>query len=96
MYFSLPLYILTAGIGNSAELVTERLRVRIPAGAAGEFSSPELSLCWLLFGVLSFPVLPQWHVQDPRHSANSVDGRLHAYTIDPTKPEWADYAAVQA
>ena len=23
----------------------ERLRVRIPAGAAGEFSSPELTLC---------------------------------------------------
>ena len=29
----------------SAGLVIERLRVRIPAGAAGEFSSPELTLC---------------------------------------------------
>ena len=26
-------------------LVIERLRVRIPAAAAGEFSSPELTLC---------------------------------------------------
>ena len=30
---------------KSAGLVIERLRVRIPAGAAGEFSSPELALC---------------------------------------------------
>ena len=28
-----------------AELVIERLRVRIPAGAAGEFSSLESTLC---------------------------------------------------
>ena len=32
-------------VGYSAGLVIERLRVRIPAGAAGEFSSPELTLC---------------------------------------------------
>ena len=32
-------------VGKSAGLVIERLRVRIPAGAAGEFSSPELTLC---------------------------------------------------
>ena len=29
----------------SAGLVIERLPVRIPAGAAGEISSPELTLC---------------------------------------------------
>ena len=42
---------------KSARLVIERLRVRIPAGAAGEFSSPELVnfLCRLLFGVRSTP-----------------------------------------
>ena len=36
-----------AGIacGKSAGLVIEKLRVRIPAGAAGEFSSPGLTLC---------------------------------------------------
>ena len=35
----------------------ERLRVRIPAVAAGEFSSPVLTLCADLFGVRSTPVL---------------------------------------
>ena len=38
-----------AGAGNacwySAGLVIERLRVWIPSGAAGEFSSPELTFC---------------------------------------------------
>ena len=32
---------------------------------------------WLLFGVRSTPVLPQWHVQDPGHSAKSAGGSLH-------------------
>ena len=32
-------------------LLVERLRVRIPAGAAGEFSSPELTLCAESFSV---------------------------------------------
>ena len=32
-------------VGKSAGLVIERLRVPIPAGAAGEFSSPESTLC---------------------------------------------------
>ena len=56
-------------------------------------------VCWLLFGVRSIPMLQQWHVQDPGHSAKSAGGRLHqkyAYILDPTKLEWADYAAVQA
>ena len=45
------------------------------------------------------PVLPQWHVKDLGHSAKSAGGRLHlkhANTLEPTKSEWADYAAVQA
>ena len=58
----------------------ERLRVRIPAGAPGEFSSPELTLCDDLFGVRSTPVLPQWHVKDPGHSAESAGGKLHQNT----------------
>ena len=56
-------------------------------------------VCWLLFGVRSTPSLPQWHAKDFGHSAKSADGRLppkHAYTLDPTKSEWADYVAVQA
>ena len=51
----------------------ERLRVRIPTGAAGEFSSPESTLCPdSLFDVRSIPVLPQWHVKDSGHSAKKV------------------------
>ena len=34
-------------------------------------------VCWLLFGVRSTPVLPQWHVKDPGHSAKSASGGLH-------------------
>ena len=32
-------------VGQSAGLVIERLRVRMPTGAAGEFFSPELTSC---------------------------------------------------
>ena len=37
-------------------------------------------VCWLLFGVRFTPVLPQWHVKDPGHSAKSAGGRLHLNT----------------
>ena len=37
-------------------------------------------VCRLLFGVRSTPVLPQWHVKDPGHSAKGADGRLHINT----------------
>ena len=79
----------------------ERLRARIPAGAAGEFSSPESTLCADFYSVSVLPpCLPQWHVKDSDHSAKSADGRshlnTHAYTFDSTKSEWVDYAAVQA
>ena len=55
----------------------ERLRVRIPAGAAGEFSSRANFVSLLLFGVRSKLVLLLWHVKDPGHSAQSAGGRLH-------------------
>ena len=65
-------------VGKSTGLVMERLPVRILAGAAGEFSSPELTSCAdSLFGVRSTPQLPQWHVKYPGHSAKSAGGRLH-------------------
>ena len=41
-------------------------------------------------------MLPQWHAKEPDHSAKSSGGRLHAYTLEPPKLEWADYAAVKA
>ena len=51
----------------------ERLRVRIPAGAAGEFSSPGSTFCAdAYFGIRFTTVLPQQHVKDPGHSAKSA------------------------
>ena len=50
-----------------------KVRVRIPAGAAGEFSSPELTFCADSCSVsVPPPVSPQWHVKDPGHSAKSA------------------------
>ena len=40
-------------------------------------------VCWLLFGVRSTPVLPQWYVKDPGHSAKNAGGRLHLNTRAP-------------
>ena len=34
-------------------------------------------VCRLLFDVRSTPVLLQWHIKDPDHSAKSAGGRLH-------------------
>ena len=60
----------------------ERLRVRIPAEAAAEFSSQ--GLCADSYSVsVSPPVLPQWHVKDPGHSVWSTGGRLHLNTHTP-------------
>ena len=44
------------------------------------------------------PVLQQWHVKDPGHSAKCRWQVIpeHAYSLDPSKSEWANYAAVQA
>ena len=50
----------------------ERSRVRVPAGAAGEF----LLQSW--HSVLTLIRCPfQWHVKDPEHSAKSAGRRLH-------------------
>ena len=89
----------------------ERLRVRIPAGAAGEFYFSRVKfVCWLLFGVRSTPVLPQLHVkkqttEDQKKKKKNwsfcqkcrrqITGK-HVYTLDPTKSEWVDYVVVHA
>ena len=47
----------------------DRLRVRIPAGAAGEFSSQELTFCadsWL----------PQWHITPPPAQWGAADAEI--------------------
>ena len=64
--------------------MTERSRVRIPAGAAGEFSSPGSTICAdSYFSIHYTPVLPQQHVKDPGHSAKSAGGRLQLNTHTP-------------
>ena len=44
-------------------------------------------VCWLLFGVRSTPV-SRWFCQKCRWQVT----HKHAYTLDPTNSEWADYA----
>ena len=80
-------------VGKSVGLVIERLRVRIPAGAAGEFSSPELTLCADSYhsGTVARERLRSF-CQKCRWQATPK----HACTFETTKSEWADFAAVQA
>ena len=43
-----------------------------------------------LFSFHSIPMLLQWHVKDPCHSAKSAAGRLHLNTLTPlTKWNWS-------
>ena len=56
--------------------MTERAQVQIPAGVVGEFSSPWSTFCALISVSVPPPVIPQWHVKDPGHSAKSAGGRL--------------------
>ena len=65
--------------------IRDRKVVSSNPGRAGGwiFFSRVNFLCWLLFGVHSNHVLPQWHVKDPGHSAKSADGRLHLNTHAP-------------
>ena len=75
-------------VGKSARFMIEKLRVWIPAGVAGEFSSPELILCADSYSAsIPPPLFPQWHVKDSGHSATSAGGRLHINTHTPmTQP----------
>ena len=72
-------------VGLSTGLMIERLRVWILAGGAGESSSPELTLCadsYLVF--VPPPMLLQWHIKDPSHSAKSAGDQLHLNTHTPS------------
>ena len=60
----------------------ERLRVQVMAGAAGEFSFPELTFCTIIRCPFH-PVLLQWHIKDSSYSAKSANGRLHLNTHTP-------------
>ena len=47
-------------------------------------------LCWLLVGIRSTPVLPQWHVKYRGHSVKSAGVRLHLNTQTPlTQRSWS-------
>ena len=80
-----------SSVVRSAGLVIERSRVRIPAGAAGEFSSPGSTFCAdFYFGIRFTPVLPavarkksrsfcqkrRWQVT-PKHAYNLRNVALH-------------------
>ena len=76
----------------------ERLRVQIPAGAAGAFSSPESTLSADSFSVSVPPPCYRCGMKRPRSFCQRCRCQVtskRAYTLDPSKSEWADYAAVQ-
>ena len=76
------------------------MRVRIPAVAAGDFSSPESTLCADPYSVSPFhPRVTAVARERPRSFCQKCSWQTthkHAYIFDPTKSQWADYATVQA
>ena len=63
------------------------------------FSSRVNFVCWLLFGVRSTARVTAVARKRPRLFCQKCRYQVtpkHAYTFDPMKSEWADYAAVQA
>ena len=80
-------------------LTVERLRVRIPAGTVGDFSSPELRLRAYSYSVSIPP--PRYRSGTRKTPSFRQKCRWQviskqAHTLDPTESVWADYAAVQA
>ena len=81
LYFSDPSYVLFLSSCTLLTLFT--CYFSCWWGASGEFSVPVNFVCWLLFSVCSIPMLPQWHVKDPGHSAKSAGDRLHLNSHTP-------------
>ena len=54
----------------------------IPAGASGEFSSPEFTFCAdsYLVSILPHVTTAEWRVKDPCHSVRTAGGRFHQKT----------------
>ena len=76
----------------------ERLRVQVPAGAAGSFSSSELSLCADSYLVSSPHCVTAVAHKTPWSFCQKGRWQItpeHAFIHDPTKLEWAGYV-VQA
>ena len=75
------------------------MRVRIPAGPAEEFSSPELTLCADSIRCPFHPRATAVARKRPWSLCQKCRWQVtpkHARTIDPTKSQRADYAAVKA
>ena len=80
---------------KGAGLVIERLRVRIPAGAAGEFSSPDLTFYADSHSVSIATRVTALARKRPRSFCQKCKWQVtpkHEYILDPTKSEKADYA----
>ena len=80
--------------GKNAGLVIERMRDRIPAGAAGDFSS-----VLILIRCPFHPRVTAVARRRPRSICQKCIWQVtpkHAYTHELPKSEWADYVAVQA
>ena len=76
----------------------ERLRVQIPAEAAEEYSTPELTFCADSYSVSVAPLVTAVARERPRSLYQQCGGQVspkRVHTLDPTKSEWAAYA-VQA
>ena len=86
-------------MGESAGLMVERLRVRIPAEAAEEFFL-QSQLCVLTLIRCPFhPRVTAVARRRPRSFCQKCRWQVtlkHAYILAPLKSEWADYAAVHA
>ena len=89
LWYMLLSYLRLLGV-RMAHLVQHWTRDRkvtgsTPSRSGGRiFSSRVNFLCWLSIGVRSTPVLPQWYLYDPGHSANSAGGWLHLNTLTPS------------
>ena len=51
-----------------------------PCRSGGRIFFSRVDFLCSYFGIRSTPVLPQWHVKDPGHSAKSAGGRLQLNT----------------
>ena len=77
----------------------ERLRVRIPAGAAGKFLLQSHSCVLTPIRCPFHPRVTAVARKTPRSFCQKCRWQVtpkHAHTLGPPKSEWADYAAVQA
>ena len=77
----------------------ERLQVRIPAGTAGEFLLQSQLCVQTLIRCPFHPRVTAVARKRPRSFCQKCGWQItpkHAYTLDPSKSEWADYAVVQA